>query len=53
METTDAYKKHARKWHALCLNVGIIKRQIVLNVYMFERYLNYLLFDNNCIILLQ
>jgi len=33
--------------------MGVLKRQIVLNVYMFERQLNYLSFGNNFIILLQ
>jgi len=54
IQTSDAIIKSTRDYgmrYALIL--FLLKRQIVLNGYMFETYYNYLSFDTSFIILLQ
>jgi len=54
IQTSDAIIKRTRDYGMrYVLILFLLKRQIVLNGYMFETYYNYLSFDTSFIILLQ
>ena len=54
IQTSDAIIKSTRDYGMrYVLILFLLKRQIVLNGYMFETYYNYLSFDTSFIILLQ